>query len=267
MRLIIALILITSLPVCAAQTSCQWPAWQNFKTNFISSQGRVHFLQQKQTEITANEQAQILFFALLANDQNTFEQAISWTEQHLAEGDLSTRLPAARWGLNNEGVYTILADQPVLTANLWLAYLLSQAGDLWHQRDYQVLSAVIAMRILREHLQQTETAAWVFLDKPNRQFTDEQQWQTLAQTYPIFIVQYFARLYPESYWPTAYDALLAARLEQSEPASSNHFSLFGNEQTPFAKQSRLLWQNAQNTFDFSFNQPSRLFKGLAQCKD
>ena len=55
-------------------------------------------LAQRKTLPPAKGQSYALFFALVANDQATFDKVLAWTERHLAEGDLSARLPAWLWG-------------------------------------------------------------------------------------------------------------------------------------------------------------------------
>ena len=62
---------------------------------------------------TSEGQSYALFFALLANDKASFDKLLEWTEVHLSEGDLSTRLPAWQWGIKqNQG--QILDSNPLL---------------------------------------------------------------------------------------------------------------------------------------------------------
>ena len=47
---------------------------------------------------TSEGQAYGMFFALVANDRSQFDRILHWTEQNLADGDLSAHLPAWLWG-------------------------------------------------------------------------------------------------------------------------------------------------------------------------
>ena len=127
-----------------------WQSWQVFKNHFISQDGRVIDLGSDQSITTSEGQSYALFFALIANDKAAFDSVLNWTQEHLSEGDLSTRLPAWKWGLDKNRVGGILDSNPASDSDLWIAYSLSQAAILWDERRYSILAAVLAQRIIRE---------------------------------------------------------------------------------------------------------------------
>ena len=140
---------ISSNPVPAA---CEWPAWQQFKQAYISEQGRVIDVTDPRKITTSEGQSYGLFFALVANDQATFEQLVDWTENNLAEGDLSARLPAWLWGQDEQQAWGVLDANSAADSDLWLAYDLLEAGRLWDNRRYQLLGTLLLQRIAREEV-------------------------------------------------------------------------------------------------------------------
>ncbi len=89
------LLLLVSFGATAA---CDWPAWQQFKQDYISDAGRVIDPSSPQKITTSEGQSYGLFFALVANDRETFDRLLTWTENNLAAGDLTAHLPAWLWG-------------------------------------------------------------------------------------------------------------------------------------------------------------------------
>lgn len=134
----------------AASGGCEkpWPAWDAFKKNFISKDGRVVDGRTETMQTTSEGQAYAMFFALVANDRETFEQLLSWTEKNLAEGDLASHLPSWVWGKTMAGMWGVLDANSASDADLWMAYALGEAGRLWTDRRYVALSSIIANRIL-----------------------------------------------------------------------------------------------------------------------
>ncbi len=89
-------LLAAVLPSLAAGGECKvWPAWESFRGHFINDSGRVVDPSSGQT--TSEGQSYALFFALAANDRTAFDRILRWTEDNLASGDLTSRLPAWRW--------------------------------------------------------------------------------------------------------------------------------------------------------------------------
>lgn len=110
--------------------------WQAYQVTFISPEGRIVDASQPDQRSTSEGQAYALFFALVANDPTRFAQILNWTRLNLAAGDLNTHLPAWLWGHRSDGSWGIIDGNTASDADLWLAYILLQAGRLWHRPAY-----------------------------------------------------------------------------------------------------------------------------------
>ncbi|BDF93582.1 MULTISPECIES: cellulose synthase complex periplasmic endoglucanase BcsZ [Pseudoalteromonas] len=222
---LLTLLLVSTSSV--AQNSCApWSQWQTFKQHFITAQGRVIDLGSKQSITTSEGQSYALFFALIANDRDTFDNVLEWTETHLAEGDLSTRLPAWQWGINQQGQEAILDSNPASDSDLWIAYTLSQAADLWQDRRYNVLAAVMAQRIMREETAHLANLGLSLLPAPAG-FEYEGNITKLNPSYvPLFILQQFSQRYPHSPWQQLHDASAKMLLATSQSGVSPDWVLY-----------------------------------------
>ncbi|MDU4092519.1 MAG: cellulose synthase complex periplasmic endoglucanase BcsZ [Pantoea sp.] len=133
---------------CAA-----WPDWEQFKRDYISDQGRVIDPYEGKNITTSEGQSYALFFALVANDRPAFDLLLSWTENNLAAGDLTQRLPAWLWGQESKsGKWQVLDDNPASDADLWIGWTLLQASHLWHSRSYQVTGTLLLNRVAKEEV-------------------------------------------------------------------------------------------------------------------
>jgi len=132
-------------------TSCVWPAYRRFLTSNVQADGRViDYTPPAQT--TSEGQSYALFFALANNDRTTFDRVLNWTTANLAGGDLSTRLPAWRWGSKPDGSYGVLDPNSASDSDLWIAYDLAQAGRLWHEPRYTALARAMFAAIARREV-------------------------------------------------------------------------------------------------------------------
>lgn len=135
----------------ANQADCRrWPAWEDFVARFIGDGGRVVEIADARQRTVSEAQAYAMFFALVANQQPLFERLLRWTEDNLAGGDLTQRLPAWHWGRRDDGSWGVLDDNAATDADLWMAYALGEAGRLWGVRRYGAMARLLAARVLRE---------------------------------------------------------------------------------------------------------------------
>ncbi len=177
-----------------------WPHWESFKASLISDDGRV--IDSQAGDRTVSEgQAYALFFALVANDRPQFDMLLSWTERNLAAGDLSARLPAWLWGRDDQGNWGVLDTNPASDADLWLAYVLLEAGRLWQIPRYQALGELLAERILREETAVLPGLGLVLLPAPFGFTPEEGVWRLNPSYVPLVVVDRLAVLLPESPWP------------------------------------------------------------------
>ncbi|EEA00052.1 Cellulase [Burkholderia sp. H160] len=179
---LLAILLAVAFP-CAAQTAapvtilaaaapgassrtCDWPDWSAFKRSTISADGRVIDASTPKLITTSEGQSYALFFSLVANDRATFSKVLTWTENNLAKGDLTTQLPAWLWGrqipadaasastpasgAQTTQTWTVLDPNPASDSDLWIAWTLLEAGRLWQRRHYTALGTLMARNIVRE---------------------------------------------------------------------------------------------------------------------
>ncbi|WP_426807697.1 cellulose synthase complex periplasmic endoglucanase BcsZ [Pseudomonas sp. WOUb67] len=146
-RLLVGLVTF-GLPFFAnAVPACPWPAWDRFKAELVSVDGRVIDPSDKRLITTSEGQSYALFFALVGNDRQAFAQMLRWTTNNLAEGDLARHLPAWLWGRNSQQQWQVLDANNASDADLWIAYSLLEAGRLWHEPAYTQLGQRLLWRI------------------------------------------------------------------------------------------------------------------------
>ncbi|WP_390897882.1 cellulose synthase complex periplasmic endoglucanase BcsZ [Pseudomonas citri] len=139
MKGFVALLLTLTIAGPASAAQCGWPAWDSYRQALVSPDGRVIDPSTEQQVTTSEGQGYGLFFALLANDRTTFARLLRWTQDNLAGGDLSRRLPAWQWGRDKDGHWQVLDPNNASDADLWIAYSLLEAGRLWRQPGYEKL--------------------------------------------------------------------------------------------------------------------------------
>jgi endo-1,4-beta-D-glucanase Y len=142
--------LSTAIKTDGTKTCTTWPGWDHFSSAFINESGRVIDPALPNGRTTSEGQAYALFFALVANDRARFAQLVRWSEDNLAGGDFSHRLPAWLWGLKTDGSWGIIDHNSASDADLWTAYTLQEAGRLWQMPKYTALGQLLADRILKE---------------------------------------------------------------------------------------------------------------------
>ncbi len=164
-----------------ASSACEWPAWQRFKQAYISEQGRVIDPAGGRDVTTSEGQSYGLFFALVADDRDTFARLLQWTQDNLAAGDLTARLPAWLWGQDRQRQWGVLDPNSAADSDLWLAYDLLEAGRLWQNRRYRVLGTLLLQRIAREEVADIPGLGLMLL--PGKQgFVGTERW-TLNPSY------------------------------------------------------------------------------------
>lgn len=132
----------------AAVCTPSWPRWDRFKRDFMSADGRVIDVGSADERTVSEGQAYGLFFALVANDRPAFDALLHWTENNLAQGDLTAHLPAWLWGRAADGAWRVLDANAASDADVWIAYALLEAGRLWRERSYTARGALLAKRVL-----------------------------------------------------------------------------------------------------------------------
>jgi endoglucanase len=89
--------------LAAAQVSaaCQWPAWEQFKKEYVSAEGRVIDPSDARKITTSEGQSYGLFFALAANDRDGFRKLLSGRRTTWPRATCA-HLPGWLWGKKSD---------------------------------------------------------------------------------------------------------------------------------------------------------------------
>jgi endo-1,4-beta-D-glucanase Y len=110
-------------------------SWADYRRTFIQSDGRV--IDPAGGDITTSEgQAYGMIRAVWIDDRRRFDSMRIWTRDNLQSGD-DDRLPAWKWGEQEDGSWGVLDTNPASDADQWMAYALFLAADEWGEPDYR----------------------------------------------------------------------------------------------------------------------------------
>lgn len=196
---------------------CAWPDWEHFKQDTVSADGRVIDRSTPQQTTVSEGQAYALFFALVANDRATFDRVLNWTQNNLAQGDLSTHLPAWIWGRREskaaDGAKTatpewgVIDENAASDADLWIAYTLLEAGRLWHERSYTALGTVLASNILTRETAVLPGLGRTVLPGPVGFHPKEDTWRLNPSYVPLQVMHRLISALPaQAGWKAVFDS-------------------------------------------------------------
>lgn len=189
-RLALFLLALTPLVGGAKTVDCSWNDWANFKTVFIDSNGRVIDPSDANELYTTSEgQSYAMFFALVAGNQSTFAQLVSWTDKNMANGHFGKELPGWKWGHLSDGHWGLFDTNSASDADLWMTYSLLEAGRLWNNPQWTKLGHELGKTILDKETVMTATGRILlpgrvgFNAGPN-------QWRLNPSYWPMQILRY-----------------------------------------------------------------------------
>lgn len=189
-----------ALAVTGLARGGQWPAWDTFKAQFTSEEGRVISDDGEGGRTYSEGQAYGLFFALVANDRKGFDTLLRWTENNLSGGDLGARLPAWLWGRQPDGTWGVIDNNAASDADIWIAYVLGEAARLWNAPQYRALGARLAARIIAEETADLPGLGPSLLPAPSGFVEAEGRWKLNPSYMPLQVIQRLATLYPLPAW-------------------------------------------------------------------
>ncbi|WEZ88835.1 cellulose synthase complex periplasmic endoglucanase BcsZ [Pseudomonas sp. NyZ480] len=196
MRLLLGALLVMCLPtVAVASTACPWPAWERFKTELVSEDGRVLDRSDKRLVSTSEGQSYALFFALVGNDRQAFANVLRWTSNNLAEGNLARHLPAWLWGRSPQNQWQVLDSNNASDADLWIAYSLLEAGRLWSEPGYGQLGQSMLWRIAAQSVRKLPGLG-VMLLPADYGFESDKGWRLNPSYLPPQLFDRFALVDP-----------------------------------------------------------------------
>lgn len=204
-------ILLIAPPLAHAAELCDapWPLWEEFARTHIQTDGRV--IDRDAGNISTSEgQSYALFFSLVAGDKKHFDSILKWINDNLAQGDLSTHLPAWKWGKHSNGTWQVLDMNPASDADLWIAYSLFQAAAIWKQASYLDLASALLKNISEREVAVLPGLGSMLLPAPYGFAMDTETWRLNPSYLPVQLLRYFSTVDKRGAWNKI--ALNAVRL-------------------------------------------------------
>ena len=211
---LMSLMLVTAVNVDGAGPA--WtPLYQSYTRAFLDHQIRV--IDRDSGDRTTSEgQAYAMFFALVANDRSRFDGLLRWTELNLAAGDLAAQLPAWLWGHDSNDRWGVLDGNAASDADVWLAYVLLEAGRAWNDQRYTAIGRSLAKRIAAEEVADIGGIGPVLMPAP-KGFRQDDAIRLNASYLPLQVFVGLGHLLPDGPWER-----IAQRISTLVSASAPH---------------------------------------------
>ncbi|MHA7833386.1 MAG: cellulose synthase complex periplasmic endoglucanase BcsZ [Algiphilus sp.] len=217
------------LASCQNAAPCpSWEAWAQFRTTFMSEDGRIVDRGSADSRTVSEGQAYAMLFALAANDRTSFDRVLQWTENNLAAGDLTARLPAWLWGRAEDGTWGVMDDNAASDADTWMAYALLEAGRLWGDARYTALGQLLAERILREEVIELDGLGTVLLPAPRGFQAGEEAWRLNPSYLPMPLLRRLAQTDPR--WQPVVTSARAVLIGSAVGGFSPDWTLYSLEE-------------------------------------
>jgi endoglucanase len=203
---VLLLLAVTGDGGCKAEQT--WPLWESYAAKFVDGQGRVidHGAQDR---TTTEGEAYAMFFALVANDHGRFDKLVDWTEDNMAQGDLTLHLPAWSWGRAPDGTWRVLDTNPAADADLWMAYVLEEAGRLWGIDRYSKLGSLMVSRVAQQEVVLVPGLGTTMIPGAQGFHPTPDTWYVNPSYLPPPVLEYFARNDPQTPWDGVLQSLPA----------------------------------------------------------
>jgi endoglucanase len=188
------------------RTEQSWPLWESYARSAYDANGRI--VDHSAGDRTTSEgQAYGMFFALVANDRTRFDKLLGWTQDNLAGGDLTARLPAWNWGKAADRSWKTLDPNPASDADLWMAYTLLEAGRLWHEPRYERLGTAMVSQIAQREVTLVPGLGATLLPGPQGFHPDAGTWILNPSYLQPSVLSYLATTFPQGPWGTVLASL------------------------------------------------------------
>ena len=201
-----------------------------------SSDGRVVDKSDDRKVTTSEGQSYAMFFALVTNDQVTFDGLAAWTADNLSGGDLTKTLPAWLWGRGRGDKWGILDTNNATDSDMWIAWCFLEAGRLWKSEEY-TKKGMAMLELLKKEVRTVDNLGSVVL--PGRVgFEDNGTVKLNPSYYPLFLFKRFAL--EDAYWNEVYEGSLRMLLRSSPAGIAPDWALFDKGRPSSAAQRRRL---------------------------
>jgi len=196
---LLAAMVISLFGGSGARAESGWPFWNRYAARFISAEGRV--IDPDRNSMTTSEgQSYAMFFALVAGDAASFEKLRTWTENNLAQGDLSKHLPSWNWGKSDDGSWRVLDENSAADSDLWIAYDLLQAGALWQKPEYGRCGRALLLNIAKEEVAKVPNVGPVLMPGRVELFAKGDQWVVNPSYMPLPLIVAAGHISPDGPW-------------------------------------------------------------------
>ncbi len=204
-RLLAALLPLAALmpTFASAQSSCAtqtWPLWKNYTERFVQKDGRMLGSSMDPDQSSSEGQSYGMFFALVANDQATFDQLWRWTKDNMAGANIAQNLPGWLWGKTPDGKWGVIDKNSASDADLWFAYALLEADRLWHKPAYGTDAQLILNNVEKTLIRNIPGLGKMVLPGPVGYEHPDQLWRFNASYMPLPLMRRFTRETPSSPW-------------------------------------------------------------------
>lgn len=173
----------------ASLSARAWDKWEAFKESNVNESFRVVDYSDSRRITTSEGQSYAMFFALVAGDKDSFEKLLKWTENNLADGDITKHKPSWLWGRHGSS-WGVIDSNNAADSDMWIAYCLLEAGRLWNRPDYTDKGRAM-MNLLKNDVRYVKGLGKVLL--PGYKGFEQENFVTLNPSYyPVFIMRRFA---------------------------------------------------------------------------
>ncbi|OXR50703.1 endo-1,4-D-glucanase [Pusillimonas sp. T2] len=196
-----------------ASTQCRgtvdWPQWQTFLEYFVQPDGRVLDASTPEQHSSSEGQSYGMFFALIANDCQTFEKMWRWAVNNLANGDIYRNLPAWIWGKDKEGNWRVLDNNSASDAELWFIYSLLEAGKRWGRPDYTNDALALLRLVETLEIDTLPSLGKMLLPGPNHFVLPNNIWRLNPSYLPLPVLRRLASVSPNGPWNEVIESTVA----------------------------------------------------------
>jgi len=199
----------------ATCTAPAWSKWDDFKQHYVQADGRVLDASTPRRHSSSEGQSYGMFFALVANDQDTFERMWRWSVNNLAGSDISQRLPAWIWGLRDDGSWGVIDTNSAADADLWFAYSLLEAARVWNKPAYANDAQALLALIEKNEVADFTGFGTMLLPGPQG-FTQPGLWRANPSYLPMPVLRRMEKASPQGPWGKIADNTLRL-IQQSSP--------------------------------------------------
>lgn len=177
-----------------------WPLWGQYVERFVQADGRMLGSSMDPNQSSSEGQSYGMFFALVANDQPTFDTLWRWTRENLAGNDVSLNLPAWLWGRSPESEWRILDANSASDADLWFAYALLEAGRLWKRDDYLADAQKLLTNVENHQVVSLPGLGKMLMPGPVGYIHPDHLWRLNPSYLPIFQLRRLSKERPNGPW-------------------------------------------------------------------